>query len=482
MASPTQRTLWGDLIEWSVEVDFLVAKQKTGQSYAVESGKRIRWACPANEPKPTETCVQHCAEHIAYTLGIKPYALGGVAYQEMAAPENDFDYTIEKVGRERSGIDPRMNYWFVSPAPNAVARSDSPSEYDWVGVRLRCPLRSLLSILPKDRYGEEDLGRGIAHSGAMAPIPPVRGKIEMESVLGLVRAGIKIHTNSTCQLRIYMNLQHDGFDLTDAKKAITLAWLMEPELLLPLRPYTRDPSRSHCLPITRLSKIALTPTKFPAKGYSSLTPDQCERLLAQTRPLFPTDAELMDTHIPEMMNSHVQERIQMIWGASTPSELSNLLKSPDGETTVALNVLPDFHPTLVFRYGLWHPQRENMQYWLQLFGRLFLFAVASDSRRFQSVVGRLEKHALEVQKLERQDRWKAMLTHSFDNVMSHYWNSKFKDAERDDGVLSPKGLDCQGVLEPVAEINYESDSDERSSSSSSSSSDGADGGVWLKKP
>ncbi|KAM5353915.1 hypothetical protein ACJ41O_000565 [Fusarium nematophilum] len=482
MASPAQRTVWADLIEWSVEVDFLVAKEKVGVAYGAEAGTRNRWACPSHDPRPSEACVEHIAEHISHTLNLQPYALGGVAYKAEVATPGNYNYTIERLGRERPGMDPRMCYWFVSPAPNAVPQAESPDDYDWVGVRVRCPSRSLISILPKDRYGEENLASGRSSADPAGARPPTaKGSIELESVLGLIRAGVKIHTNSTCQLRVYMGLQRDGFDLTDAKKALTLAWLMEPELFLALRPQVRNPRIAHHLPITQASRIARAPTRFPTEGYSSLSPERCRQLLAQTRPRFPTDGDIMDSFIPVMNNSQVQERIQMIWAAPTLPELADKLKSADGgESAVALNVhRGNTHPTLEFRYGIWHPQRESMMYWLHLFGRLFLFAVASDAARFKSVVGRLEKHALEVQKHSRQDRWKTMLTYSFDNVMSHYWNA-FKDAERPGGALSPESLDRQGILKPVPGVDYDGDTDAESSSSSSSESGGS--GLWLRSP
>ncbi|KAF4982647.1 hypothetical protein FZEAL_1754 [Fusarium zealandicum] len=473
-SSPTpQRTMWADLIEWSVEVDFLVAQEKSGKTYTIDEGKRNRWVCPFNAEDPTDTCVTFCAEHIAYTLGIKPLALGGVAYKT----SDKYSYTVEKAGRERTGMDPRMCYWFVSAAPNAVPRPDSPSEYNWIGIRVRCPYRHLISILHMDRYGKNDLGTGLAPpEGKMPPLPPVRGKTEMESVLGLIRAGIKTHTNSTCQLRVYMGLQNDGFDVTDAKKAVTLAWLMEPELLLPLRPFVRDPALSHYRPITRLSEIAMAESEFPAKGYTSLTVEERERLLAKTRPPFPTDADLMDTYIPTMSNSLVQERIQMIWSASTLEELSDMLRSSEGDSTVAVYEDSKVQPTMIFRYALWHPQREGMQYWLHLFGRLFLFAIASDAGRFKAAVARIEEKTLEVQKLKREDRCIEMLTHSFDFVLSYYWN-EFKEAERGDGLLSPTGLDRQGTLALAAGIDYDSETERDSSSSSASS---VEGGVWIK--
>ncbi|KAM0561522.1 hypothetical protein ACHAPJ_003405 [Fusarium lateritium] len=476
MAPPPGSTAWSDLVEWNVEVDFLVAKKKPGKVYTAETGKRDRWACPANEDNPTETCVQHVAEHVASTLGTKGYAVGGVAYAE-ASDSDGLTFTIEKPNRKADvkGVDPCMQYWFISPAPNAVAKPESPDEYDWVGVRLRCPYRSLLSVYHADRFGEKNLGQGVQTD--RPTIPPFRGFIEMEKALGLLRAGLKLHVNSTCQLRVYMNLQHDGFDLTDAKKAITLAWLLEPELLLFLRPNTKDQKLSHYLPITRESRIAKWPSRFPANVSAVLSQDVRERLLAQSGPLFPVDMELMDAYIPEMMKSRIQERIHMIWATSTLAELSNELKSQNGETTVSLNIHPRYHPTLVFRYGVWHPQREDMQYWVQLFGRLFLFAVASTPTRFKQAVLGLEYNALGLQRMNPVDRCKTMLTLSFDHGMGYYWD-QLKQNEDGNGCLSPENLDRQGILPPVRGIDYDSDAQVQTESSSSFSN-GNGSGLWI---
>lgn len=468
-----QRTNWSDLVEWSVEVDFLVAKEKPGQTYTAEADGRTRWACPAAEPKPAEACVERCAEHLARTLIRKPCVQGGVAYKNDSAAPDDIAFTIEKPvrGEEPSGADHRMDYWLFTPSRSAVATSGSPEDHEWVGVRLRCPYTSLLSILPRDRYGEQDLGRGTAQSG-MAPISPFRGKIEMETVLGLLRADIKMHSNSTCQLRVYMNLQPEGFDLTDAKKALTLVWLLEPELLLALRPDTKDPKLSHCVPITQSSDIAKRQSNFPEEG--SLDQDERERLLARSRPSFPVEAEIMDNYIPQLKNQLLQERIHMIWSAATLPELSGMIKNTAGEMTVALDLVPDTKPKLVFRYGLWHPQREAMQYWLHLFGRLFLFAVASDAERFRTAVTSIEEKIAQVDEMDPKDRMVAMLTHSFDHALSYYWNA-LKGTEQSGGCLSATALDGQGILEVGSSGNYAVDS---GSSSSSSSNEG----LWLGRP
>ncbi|KAM0431068.1 hypothetical protein ACHAPT_005706 [Fusarium lateritium] len=475
VAHSSSRTLWSDLIECTVEVDFLIAKENSGQTYTAEADGLTRWACPAAQPKPTEACVEHCAERLAEILTKKPCAQGGVAYKNDNVGPEDIAFTIEKPikGEERSDSDHRMCYWLFTPSHDAVATPDSPSEYDWVGVRLRAPYTSLLSLLPADRYGDQDLGIGAAQSG-MAPISPFRGKIDMENILSLLRSDIKIHSNSTCQLRVYMNLQPEGFDLTEAKKAITLAWVIEPDLLLPLRPNTKDLNLSHYLPITESSNIAKVPSHFPETGYASLSQDEYERLLARSRPSFPTDAELMESYLPDLKNRLLQERIQLIWAATTLPELSAMLKSDDGETTVALNIVDDMKPALVFRYGLWHPQREAMQYWLHLFGRLFLFAVASDGYRFRTALTSIDENIVEVQKMNQKDRLKAMLTHSFDHALSHHWN-ELKGAEQNGGCLTPEALDRQGILGVGSESNYVVDSDEASGSSSSSGE-----GLWLR--
>ncbi|KAL2682656.1 hypothetical protein Neosp_007109 [[Neocosmospora] mangrovei] len=467
-----QRTNWSDLVEWSVEVDFLVAKEKPGQTYTAEADGRTRWACPATDPNPTATCVEHCAEYLGRTLTSKPCVQGAVAYKNDNADSDDLAFTIEKPvkGEEPSGGDHRMAYWLFTPARNAIATSSSPGDYDWVGVRLRCPYTSLLSILPGDRFGIQDLGRGTAQSG-MAPISPFRGKIDMETVLGLLRTNIKMHSNSTCQLRVYMSLQYEGFDLTDAKKALTLVWLLEPELLLALRPETKDPKLSHYVPITKSSNIAMRPSKFVQEG--SLDQDERERILALSRPRFPVEADTMDTYIPQLKNQLLQERIHMIWSAVTLSELSGMLNNTAGEMTVALDLAPDTKPKLVFRYGLWHPQREAMQYWLHLFGRLFLFAVASNAERFKTAVTRIEEKIVEVERMDPNDRMEAMLTHSFDHVLSHYWNA-LKRAEQSGGCLSSSALDGQGIMEVGSSGNYAVDSESSSSSSSNE-------GLWLRR-
>ncbi|KPM39904.1 hypothetical protein AK830_g6652 [Neonectria ditissima] len=511
----------GDRIEWGIEVDFLVAKeQKDGSCPKDDSDPKddsgpkdnsgpkddTRWACPADDPHPTETCAKYCAEIIKKHALLKGRVVGGVGYRGDVAPIDNPDFNYLDRSANRPGITPSMSHWFFCPAPNAKPLKGSPEGLDWVGIRMRCPMRQYTRVMPRgaemaqhdssstessggddDDDDDESVAESVSHSVAESvaatagisdpptsreetPTPPPtrRNRIEIETILGLLRATIKMHTNSTCQLRIHFTLRPDGFDLVHYKKMLTFCWMMEPHLMLVLRPDVKDPKSNHYLPLTVHSELAKVPTLFEG-GYMKFEPPECQRLLESKRPKYPHEQEVMDKHIGKFNDSCLQQRIQQIWSTTTIEELSELLESPDGETTVAIQMHDGkAHPTIQLRYTVWHPAAEGMQNWLQLFGRLCYAAVGSEPSRFKEVITKLEVNTLLAQKHEAADRWKTVLTHAFDNSMSFYWD-QFLLAMSDNGILTKEKLDDRGILEPVPGINVDDETDSNSSSSSSSS-------------
>lgn len=470
----------GDLSEWGLEIDFLVAKERPGSRSWKDDD---RWACPALEPNPQEACAKHCAEMIKAYASRQLLAIGGMGYCGHVASQNETNFTAIDLSAKRQALPPSMCNWLFSTSPNAASLPTSPDKLDWVGISMRSPFRPLPDVLPRVVPPVPDLvssSSSLSSSGSSAnpsippsPTPDTWPRLEVENVLGVLRNKVKIHANSTCQVRLHYTLRREGFDLVQAKKMLTLCWMMEPTLFLKLRPAVQDPKLNHFLPITTSSKIAKLPTKF-LKGYMAALPDDCERLLGETRPAGP-EADEMDQHLPTFNDSCLQERIQAIWGTSSLAELADLITSPDGETTIAIHLPGDnLSPTMEFRYTAWHPQKESMGYWLRLMGRMFFYSMGSSPKVFKNIIKEVDSSLLEGQKCEEQDRWKTLLAYEFDTHMCYFWEEKFKKEELEGRALSPKNLDCQGILEKVPEIACVSivDSDSNSGSSSDSSSNG----------
>ncbi|KAH7140698.1 hypothetical protein EDB81DRAFT_900111 [Dactylonectria macrodidyma] len=444
----------GDLTEWSLEIDFLVAKEISG-SPSWESGDNdLRWACPAFEPNPAGACAKYCAEKLQEFAMPQVYITGGIGFRQNAAEDSNF-VTLEEVG-SRTALPPSMCSWVCSPSPNAISLPTSPKTVDWVGVRLRNPFKPFEALLPSSSPLPQGSSSESSYASSrsrilpqIAPSPPPKdwAPLEMEKSLGVLRRTVKMHSNSTCQVKIHYTLRPWGFDLSQAKKVLTICRIMEPELLLTLRPKVQDPERNHFLPITKSSNIAKFQAKFP-EGYMSAPPDECKRRLGQTRPKSGPQADEMDQHIPTLNDSCLQEHLQLIWGATSLSELAGFIKSPDGETAIAIHAPEgNLSPTMEFRYAVWHPQAEGMAYWLRLIGRMFFFAMESSYAEFKFIVAEVAKNASTISQVDEEERWKTLLTYNFDNTMCFHWGHACRQNQQEGGCLSPVNLDCQGILE-----------------------------------
>ncbi|KAH7144495.1 hypothetical protein B0J13DRAFT_675819 [Dactylonectria estremocensis] len=253
----------GDLSEWSLEVDFLVAKEISGSPSWKSGDNDLRWACPAFEPNPAKACAKYCAEKLQEFAMPQTYITGVIGYRGCTAEDSGF--VILEKAVNRVALPPSMCSWICGPSPNAICLPTSPKTEDWVGVKLRSPFKPFKSLLPSTSRPPRGTSSesSYASSGSrmipdIVPPPPPKdwAPLEMEKALGVLRQTVKMHCNSTCQVRIHYTLRPGGFDLTQAKKVLTLCWIMEPELLLTLRPEAQDPERNHFLPITKSSNIA----------------------------------------------------------------------------------------------------------------------------------------------------------------------------------------------------------------------------------
>ncbi|CAM1510188.1 Fc.00g005230.m01.CDS01 [Cosmosporella sp. VM-42] len=449
-----------DLVEYSLEVDFMVAREQPRIQYARPLlGTRDRWACPHDELNPARACMEHCAKLIE-DHGLAPPVTvhGGVAISDTTpSPEDEpFDIIVET--NQRDHVLPRHCYWFFCPSTRALPRWGSPKQYDWVPITLRSPYRRFSNILPPPT-SQEKLEALYDSDGSYFTLPPLPkpgsyGTTEMERCLALLRAGMKIHANSTCEVRIHLNHRQDGLKLTDAKKMVTWMWLQEQELFRRIRPDVKyDAVRPQFF--TQASKLANRQSLFPEKEFDFISPKLRGQILEASRPFLDLDSEIMDTWVPEFIRARAKERVHFIWSADTLEDLADMISVPNGESTIAINVHgPRYRPTFEFRYALWHPQKESMQYWLLLIGRMFLYVVGENETNFKQRIRDTEKHISQLMKEDPQDRWKTMMVHSGHNVYSHYWQENFVKEYGFRGALTPEKLDRQGILDPVEGIDY----------------------------
>ncbi|KAF7559442.1 hypothetical protein G7046_g4723 [Stylonectria norvegica] len=458
-------------IEYHLEFDFLVAKEKPGKEYLPEEGTHVRWACPHDEPNPTLACVKYCAkvlEHAHFTTGRKPTEsiFNGIGYRDTVPSEVDqrFDFTqITDMGGRTDDVSPHMLNWVFTPAPNAVARKGSPEEYDWVGVKLYCPFRQQKYVYP-DVVGRPAEERFDSSSDEELKIPHPGDKFkEVDNALGVLRAGVKMHSNSTCETRIRFRKRDGAFDLQHAKKMLTMCWLLEPNLFLKLRPDVKLPR-----PITQSSNLAKIATEFPKGGSDKLrAPAARAATLKKTRPSGPSEAKIMDEHIPDLHGAETQEKIQLIWGTKTLEELNNLISCPGSDSAIKIDEhLKQSCPTMLFRYSVWHPNNKNYHYWIQRLGMMFGLAVTQSAAQFKEHITILEQNVVLRQQLEEEDQWKLLITPMLNNAISHYWNDVVKEY-KEGGSLPAKNIDEQGLLMPDPGIDYKSDLSSEASTTSS---------------
>ncbi|KAI5457757.1 hypothetical protein BGZ63DRAFT_364476 [Mariannaea sp. PMI_226] len=436
----------GHLSEWNIEVDFLVARARTTASPDVRGSDR--WVCPASISNPHEACAQYCADLVTNYHASRRTIGNGIQYQ--AVPESQKFPSI-KPSVHRRNMPKNMYYWWFSSAPRARANSSSPKEYDWIGLSMRCPLQSIRQIVPTPQVPQHSRAKN-SEASSYAPKPP----LDIETFLAVLRGGVEMHVNSSCQMRIFFCHQPDGMELVHAKRMLTICWMLESDLLLKLRPDVRDPHIGHYLPITTSSAVANYQSHFP-KGYMEDSPETVRVRLKRSWPKSYSDMAIMRRNLPpKFRDACLQERIHLLWGASTFGELSNMLQSPDGETTVAIYASrANVQPYVEMRYSVWHPQAESMRHWLQLLGQICCFSMGASSDQFGRKIDEIDNLLMQVKKIDPEDRWKPLISlMDIDSVAAYRW-SELKNNERD-GCLSPENLDKQGVLDALEWIGLAS--------------------------
>lgn len=217
----------GHLSEWSVEVEFLVAKAHTdpidpsNEDHDDHDTRDTRWICPPDAEDPQETVAKHCAElvrHHARRTTTGSQAPAGIAYSSGAEP--DVWRLIDRDGPQpmpRAGMEASQSLWTFGPARTASAEIDSPKQYEWVPVKVRSPFAPIRAILPSDTHDPgafsgigpssraERFPRPSAPPRRRSPGMPAPGRklLPVEVLLGMLRSGVKMHVNSSCQMRVF---------------------------------------------------------------------------------------------------------------------------------------------------------------------------------------------------------------------------------------------------------------------------------------
>ncbi|KND89030.1 hypothetical protein TOPH_06318 [Tolypocladium ophioglossoides CBS 100239] len=328
---------------YCVEVEFMVAKERTGQTYNNDSPQQTRWACPASARSP-------CSEVL--------YECGNV----LTRNKESFVVVREK---EREPSDPlRGAYapqsWLVQPSGHVAPRDGCPSEYDWVGIKIRSPM------LPESELiGDEST---------------------VKRCIDALRAAVRIHVNSSCQFNVFVQPTGCHMGLTQAKRLVTLVWLTEAGMLLPLCSRAESHASGRAIPLTAHSTILA----FPIKG------------VKKTRPRDPLVTAIMDQNLPRFHNDMTQERMHRIWSYTDVSKVARAICDTRGRpSALSLDTYYDQNtdvenPALLsvagFRYAMWHPYDglDVSNYWIQLVMALFR-ASQFDSKRFRNLVQSIDE-------------------------------------------------------------------------------------------
>lgn len=321
---------------YCVEVDFMVAKERTGQTYDKDSPQQTRWACPASARSPCSEVLHECGKVLA---------------------RNEQSSVVREKEREPSdafwdGAEPES--WLLQPSGHAVPRGACRSEYDWVGVKLRSPM-----------LAESEL---------------IDDKSTVKRCIDALRAAVRIHVNSTCQFNVFVQPTGGLMGLTQAKRLATLVWLLEAGVLLPLCPPAESQTSGLAMPLTSHSAIL----GFPLEGVDS------------TRPEDMLVTAIMDQNLPRLHGDATQERMQRIWSYTDVSQVAKAMSDTKGRpSALSIDVYHDqdadsdkaaLLSMAGFRYAMWHPYDglDVSNYWIQLVLAIFR-ASQLDSKRFRKL-------------------------------------------------------------------------------------------------
>lgn len=390
-------------LDFAFEVEFLVPQKREGVKYEKHPYRDpdvtpFQWACRAADddayPRILSLCVQVLQRNVTGTIR-------------------------QHLGREVSTLewDPfEAKCWILRPSTYAQSRDAVLDEYKWHGVKLRSPVLSL------DRLDF--------------------WKMEIDTGIASLRVALKLHVNSTCPFNVLVRPRGRSLGLIAIKKLVTLLWLLERGLFLPLWHRRDHDPAGRPAPVTTHSTVAVSP------------PSWAER----SQPAGAT-AIAMDLNVPKLQDGATREKVQRLWACETFTELSRALCGLNGRRLAfSLHKVPAMDyagkwrepdTVVMFQYGIWHPYWgiDAFGSWLYLV-RLTCRMIRMADDGFRHLLERIE-HRVESFKATRHGRLWAQLLGEIGAELSQYtvWEKVIHEY-RLGGMLSLEQIDMHPALEP----------------------------------
>ncbi|PNY29547.1 Uncharacterized protein TCAP_00542 [Tolypocladium capitatum] len=329
-------------LTYCVEVEFMVAKERTGQTYDHDGPQQTRWACPAGARSPCSEVLYKCGNVLER---IKESSV--VREQERELSDTFWD-----------SAEPQS--WLLQPSGHVVPRDGCPAEYDWVGIRLRSPM--------------------------LSESEPIDDKSTVQRCVDALKAAVRIHVNSTCQFNAFVQPTGGDMGLTQSKRLATLVWLTETGMLLPLCSTAESQTSGRAIPLTVQSAMSVSPLQG----------------VDETRPQDLLVSAIMDQNLPRLHDDATQERIHEIWSHTDVSELCRAIRDTRGRPLgLSLDVhggqnansdSPPLFSVAGFRYAMWHPYDglDVSSCWIQL-ALILVRASRMDGRRFHKLARSIDE-------------------------------------------------------------------------------------------
>ncbi|RDA89595.1 hypothetical protein CP533_6235 [Ophiocordyceps camponoti-saundersi (nom. inval.)] len=399
--------------KYCFEMEFLIAKERDGYSYsdedsATDSGSdqsslcQLRWNCPADVTDDLEEVLYQCS--LVFSKNNEPVEIVQDSDPDSALPWDSL----------------QSESWILQPARFAVARPGCPEQYEWIGVRLRSPL-----------YFDTEL---------------TNPNSTVKWCIGALRMALRLHVNSTCPFDVLIRTSRMALD--HVKKAATIVWLLEQDMMQYLRPDVADDTPGRMMPVTTHAAAATR----PLQGVENSRPQHPELLAA------------MERHTPRLLDDAKQEQLQRLWACADLRELAEALCSSDGQSLAfSLYASPNDEAgeppsacIIAFRYALWHPYDDVdvTNFWIKLALTLCRVMVVS-SAQFKRSNRRTDQivQSFGERDISRGDRWKMLAERlSLDADWSWEWDTivqQYQPGRR----LSRAMLDEQPALGQIPELH-----------------------------
>lgn len=395
------------------EVDFLVARELPGQ----------RNAQPKEPEEPEDSDSDETVRQPRWTAASDFVVDDVIDKCAHILRQNHEIVIIHGSSKDLDQMDARDEIvheaWHLCPSPVAAAMDGSPSDYDWLPIRMRIPLQ------------REDF--------SLDSTSAVRWG------LATLRTELTIHVNSTCMQRIILRLDLDPLSLLIAKRLLSQIFITEFNLLRYLSPF----------------RIAST-------------------VMGRSRACVESYREHGDSEIPADVTCHpcipihlacpiTQRALQKIWSAKSMKELQTLTTGMDGGALAfSIDPVVGNDPTISFRYGIWHPYHEQdlTVHWIMLARAYLIVAHQPNHQGWTELMATLDSHAVfelsepvSESKIAgiRAGRLLIALGYSEDQMARLL---KFMLNYNRDGTLSKQNINRRGVLPRIRKILPSDDEDQ----------------------